>query len=126
MRRASVSILIGALVFGCSDIDTRIESARKRILAIDAVEATKIVAFCKSWRHDGALAVDQFPSALPVSSTSATATGDVLTFAWWNNDHREEDAPHPGFELICSDHPIIGGKPIAAGLWYRDAPMSGS
>jgi hypothetical protein len=30
---------------------------------------------------------------------------------------------HPGFELICSDTAVAGGKPIAAGLWYLDAPM---
>lgn len=112
------------LVAACSTIDARTESARGRILALDASEASRIVAFCKSWRQEGALQVDQFPSALPARPTSASATDHVITFAWWNNSHAEEDDPHPGFELICSEQPVPGAKSIAAGLWYRDAPMN--
>jgi hypothetical protein len=127
LRRVAVVIGVGALVgviCGCSSLDARTESARKRILALDAGEAARIVTFCNSWRQQGALSVDQFPAALPVSPTSATAAGDVITFAWWNNSHREEDDAHPGFDLICSAHAIAGAKPIATGLWYRDAPMN--
>jgi hypothetical protein len=61
---------------------------------------------------------------LPVQPTSTSATAAVVTFAWWNNSHAEEDEPHPGFELICSDDAVTGAKPIATGLWYRDAPMN--
>ncbi len=115
-----------AIATGCSDADTTIESARKRILALDAHEAAKIVVFCQSWRLEGGLSVDQFPSALPVSPTSASADAGVLTFVWWNNDHRVETAPHPGFQLICSDHAITDARVLAPGLWYRDTPMHGS
>jgi hypothetical protein len=109
---------------GCgSSIDSRIESARKRILALDATEARRIVEFCTSWRQEGALQVQQFPSALPVQPTSASAAAHEVTFEWWNNSHFEEDDPHPGFQLICSAQPVPDSRPIAAGLWYRDMPM---
>jgi hypothetical protein len=65
-----VIVTLAAAALGCNDIDARTESARKRILALDATEATRIVAFCKSWTQEGGLLVDQFPSALPVSPTS--------------------------------------------------------
>jgi hypothetical protein len=94
------------------------------MLALDPAEAMRIVEFCKSWRQEGALQVDQFPAALPVQPTSATAAAGAITFSWWNNSHAEESEPHPGFEVICSAQPIPGAKAIAAGLWYRDAPMN--
>jgi hypothetical protein len=109
---------------GSRNLDARTESARKRILALAPAETSQIVAFCTSWHQDGALSVDQFPSALPMQPTSATATAAAITFAWWNNDHAEEDDPHPGFELICSAHPIRGATAITTGLWYRDTPMN--
>jgi hypothetical protein len=126
IRRAGVTIAImvtAAASYGCSRIDARTESARKRILGLDATESAQIVAFCKSWRQQGALQVDQFPSALPVRPTSASADGNVVTFSWWNNSHAEEDEAHPGFELICSESAVKDANPIAPGLWYRDAPM---
>jgi len=104
IRRVGVVIALAAASCG-SSIDARTESARKRILALDVAEASRIVTFCTSWRQDGALR-------------------GVITFEWWNNSHVEEDEPHPGFELICSEHAVAGAKPIAAGLWYRDAPMN--
>ena len=124
VRSVGVAVVVAAAWCGCSSRDTRTESARTRILALDASEATRIVAFCRSWRQEGALRVEQFPSALPVEPTSASAAVGVITFAWWNNSHAEEDEPHPGFELICSEHAVPGAKPIAAGLWYRDSPMN--
>ena len=119
-------VMVAAVISwcACDSIDARIEAARKRVLALDAGEAARIVAFCHSWKHDGQLTVDQFPSALPVRPTSASADGHVITFSWWNNSHAEEDDPHPGFELICSEPAIPGAKPLAPGLWYRDAPMN--
>jgi len=123
IRRVGVVIALAAASCG-SSIDARTESARKRILALDVAEASRIVTFCTSWRQDGALRVEQFPSALPAQPTSTSATAGVITFEWWNNSHVEEDEPHPGFELICSEHAVAGAKPIAAGLWYRDAPMN--
>jgi hypothetical protein len=125
LRRVGVVIVVAAAAAcGCSTLDARTESARKRILALDVAAASRIVMFCKSWRQEGALPVDQFPAALPALPTSATAAAGVITFEWWNNSHAEEEEPHPGFELICSQRAIPGAKPIAAGLWYRDAPMN--
>lgn len=125
LRRVGVVIVLtAAAACGSSTLDARTESARKRILALDAAAAARIVTFCKSWRQEGALRVEQFPAALPAQPTSATATAGVITFEWWNNSHAEEDEPHPGFELICSERAVPGAKPIAAGLWYRDAPMN--
>ena len=126
VSRSVVAVLVIGTVAACgSGIDRQTELARKRILALDAAEAARIVAFCRSWSQEGALRVDQFPSVLPVRPTSASKHGNVLTFAWWNTSHWEEDDPHPGFELICSEQASAGARPIAAGLWYRDAPMSG-
>lgn len=126
LRRIGVAtVVFAAASCGGSAVDARTESARKRILALDAAEASRIVTFCKSWRQEGPLRVEQFPSALPAQPTSARATAGVITFEWWNNNHAEEDEPHPGFELICSEPAVHGAKPIAAGLWYRDAPMNG-
>lgn len=125
LRRVAVVIVIAAVAAcGRSTLDARTESARKRILALDAAEASRIVTFCKSWPQKGALQVEQLTSALPLQPTSAKATADVITFEWWNTSHAEEDEPHPGFELICSEHAVPGAKPIAVGLWYRDAPMN--
>ncbi len=125
LGRAGIVILTAAVAsWGCRSIDERTEAARKRILALDAGEATRIVAFCRSWDQEGGLFVEQFPSALPVQPTSANAAAHVITFSWWNNSHLEEDDPHPGFELICSERAVPGAKRIAAGLWYRDAPTN--
>jgi len=124
MVMRSVGIVVVTMIAACSSRDARTESARKRILALDATEAARIVAFCKSWRQEGGLLVEQFPAALPVQPTSASARAGVVTFAWWNPSHAEEDEPHPGFELICSEHDVPGAKSIAPGLWYRDAPMN--
>src|SRR5262249_54112560 len=118
IHRVGVAALIAAASCGRTTLDARTEAARKRILALDATEAARIVSFCKSWRAEGPLRVEQFPPALPVQPTSARAAANVITFEWWNNDHREEDEPHPGFELICSEHAVPGARPIAAGLWY--------
>lgn len=124
IRPVGVAIVVAAAWFGCSSRDRSTESARARILALDPSEAARIVAFCKSWRQEGPLRVEQFPSELPVQPTSAIASGGVITFEWWNNSRAEEDEPHPGFELICSEHAVPRAKPIAAGLWYRDSPMN--
>jgi hypothetical protein len=108
----------------CASIDERTEAARKRILALDAVAASRIVTFCKAWKQTGALQTEQFPSALPAQPTTADAYKDAITFQWWNNSHAEDDRPHPGFELICSDARPPGATSIAPGLWYRDMPMN--
>src|SRR4051794_34570672 len=102
IRRAGGMIMVAlAASCGSSSLDARTESARKRILAPDGAEAARIVAVCKSWHQEGGLRVEQFPPALPVQPTSASAAGNAIMFAWWNNSHLEEDEPHPGFELIC-------------------------
>jgi hypothetical protein len=126
VRRAGIALLLAAAAScGRGTPDVHTEAARKRILALDAAEASRIVAFCQSWQQEGGLSVEQFPSALPVRPTSASATANAITFAWWNNSHADEREPHPGFELICSERAIPGAKPIAAGLWYRDVPTNG-
>jgi hypothetical protein len=112
------------LAAGCSQ-DPSIERARSRMLAIDAAEAAQIVAFCKTVHADGMLPVDRFPS-LPARPTTISAQAGVVTLAWWNNSHFEEDDPHPGFEIICSDRAIASGKQLAPGLWYLDTPSVGS
>jgi len=119
MAGVRVGVVVIAVAAACnSSLDAQTESARSQVLALDSSDAARVVAFCKSWRGS----LHDFP--LAVKPTSASATGGVITFAWWNNSHAEEDDPHPGFELICSEPAIAGGKSIAAGLWYRDAPMN--
>jgi hypothetical protein len=118
LRRAAIVLLLVTASCG-RGIDARTESARKRILALDAAEASRIVSFCKSWREHEPLPLEHLPPP-----TTASAEAGVITFAWWNNSHAEEDESHPGFELVCSARAVAGGKPIAAGLWYRDAPMN--
>ncbi|HEY4179142.1 MAG TPA: hypothetical protein VGM90_20000 [Kofleriaceae bacterium] len=117
-------LLLVLALAGCS-IDHGIESARKDVLALDATHARAITAWCKTWHKEELLSVSDFPKMLPAQPTTIDARGGVIELQWWNNSHYEEDDPHPGFVLTCSDHTVEGAKQIAEGLWYRDSPMNG-
>jgi hypothetical protein len=121
-----LNVAIVSLLVACSKVDRNdaiIEQARTHVLALNGLDANRIVAFCDHSFAPGALA-NALPPTLGIYPTTVSMKADVITFAWWNNSHFTEDQPHPGFELICSRKPVRGASAIAAGLWYRDSPMN--
>ncbi|MFT3697435.1 MAG: hypothetical protein QM831_30110 [Kofleriaceae bacterium] len=115
------ALLVIALLAGCRSNDDLIAAARARVLAISADDAAKFVAACGTMakKPKGLLLVREWP-ALPITPTTIEVGDTAVTLAWWNNDHREDDRSHPGFEVICTE--TTTGRELAPGLWYRDNP----
>jgi hypothetical protein len=89
------------------------------VLALDTSEFAQYALACRSLADASSCVETARWPELPVEPTTICREGEGLTFAWWNNDHREDDVSHAGFELVCSKSAVRGAKLIATGVWYR-------